>query len=374
MGIIANNNPPLNYAELLDLKLQLFVKPPRENDGGKTSNRYDYQKDWAICKLIELHRGIGDYLLCFEFHDDILVFDSSSNPKKLQSYQVKTKDSTHWTLNSLVSRKSTKNDPEPSILAKMHGHLSSYGDGVEGLNFVTNSKLKGTLINGISTLASSEFGLKELCEADLEKLQAKLKAELDTQDLDRFCEITKVLLGALDISHHREITKARLAELIEQTMPHINYQIGPLYRTIFDEVKSKTDVEDLAINFDQLKRIKSISRAQFQSYLDAISQEAAMKEMSRSIENRLNIEGVAFSFVRDFNRQAKTYEIERMNHDDANLSIAVEKIRSYVAEYSQNKGIFDSMENISSMVDLGNPILSPLYIKTIILFELYGKR
>ncbi|GAG02404.1 unnamed protein product, partial [marine sediment metagenome] len=73
----------------MSLKTQL-IQEPRENAGSKSSNRFDYQKNWALCKLLELHLSGRDYILVLDFHEDILVLDSEVDPKEIEFYQIKT--------------------------------------------------------------------------------------------------------------------------------------------------------------------------------------------------------------------------------------------------------------------------------------------
>ena len=49
-----------------------ILDTPRENAGSISSNRFDFQKDWAICKLLELHEQKTDYVLILDFQEDTL--------------------------------------------------------------------------------------------------------------------------------------------------------------------------------------------------------------------------------------------------------------------------------------------------------------
>ena len=73
----------------VDLKTQFVQKSPRETSGSRSANRFNYQDDWALCKLLEIHNSDDDYVLVLDFHDDIVVLDSASNPKVAIFYQVK---------------------------------------------------------------------------------------------------------------------------------------------------------------------------------------------------------------------------------------------------------------------------------------------
>ena len=69
--------------------LESFVKKPvRESSGSRSSNRFDYQKNWSLCELLELHSRNSEYLMVFEHHEDIVVFDSQTTPLDAIFYQV----------------------------------------------------------------------------------------------------------------------------------------------------------------------------------------------------------------------------------------------------------------------------------------------
>ena len=71
------------------LNQALLTGVPREFSGSTTANRYDFQANFAILKLIELHESAGDYRIAFDYFDDVVVLDSATNPGKIYLYQVK---------------------------------------------------------------------------------------------------------------------------------------------------------------------------------------------------------------------------------------------------------------------------------------------
>ena len=50
---------------------------PDDNSGSPVSNRYGYQKNWAIYKLLELENLGKDYMILMDYHEDIMILDSS---------------------------------------------------------------------------------------------------------------------------------------------------------------------------------------------------------------------------------------------------------------------------------------------------------
>ncbi|MEA4849129.1 MAG: dsDNA nuclease domain-containing protein, partial [Clostridiaceae bacterium] len=124
----------------MDLRETIIKQKPRDNSGSRSANRFEYQKNWALCKLLELYLTRKDYLLIFEYHDDIIILDSEVNPQKVEFYQVKTKDHSEWTLNDLISSSKAKRKIIPSILSKMYINKLNFPSSTQSLNLVSNQK------------------------------------------------------------------------------------------------------------------------------------------------------------------------------------------------------------------------------------------
>ena len=103
------------------------------------SNRFDFQKNWAICKLIELSNLNEDFVLAFEFHEDIIVFDSSENPNFIDFYQIKTKNSGKFNLSALLKKQLQKNGNGNSILGKLFNNKLNFEEETKSLNLVSNT-------------------------------------------------------------------------------------------------------------------------------------------------------------------------------------------------------------------------------------------
>jgi hypothetical protein len=65
----------------MDLSEKLISVPKRENAGGRTANRYSYQQVWAFNHILDLMLEDKDFMLIMEFHDDVIVVNSSRNPQ-----------------------------------------------------------------------------------------------------------------------------------------------------------------------------------------------------------------------------------------------------------------------------------------------------
>ncbi len=68
----------------------IVSKKPRENAGPMAANRFAYQLDWGLGRLLELEESGMPYTVIFDYQDDILVLDSDNDPQYIDFYQVKT--------------------------------------------------------------------------------------------------------------------------------------------------------------------------------------------------------------------------------------------------------------------------------------------
>ena len=72
----------------MSVKDALTKVPQREVSGSRTSNRYSYQKSWGLMRMMEYHLAQNDYLIGFEYHDDIIILDKEDSPTAVEFYQV----------------------------------------------------------------------------------------------------------------------------------------------------------------------------------------------------------------------------------------------------------------------------------------------
>lgn len=361
---------------MIDIKKNIMQIRPRENSGSTSSNRFDFQKNWAICKILELHQKPDDYLLTLDYYDDIIIFDSSSDPKKISFFQVKTNKSPNWTLNSLTSRKKGKTGFLNSHLGKLYDNLEKFGDAVQTLNFITNNKIKGKLKTNLKCEDTSGFCCNDLEKDALDKIIGDLKIEHSLNSLKSFENITYFKLGELSIDKHTEITKGLLVDFLDKNLPTVKYQIAPLYKSIFDEIRKKSNFEKEILNFEELKLKKSISRENFDSYITELQKTENLKDERVSIENRLNAELISFDKIKFFLKNSALYEIKKMNYNDKYLINIEKKIEKLISKnnYDFSNGLYNCMDLVFlDLINLVSPnsVIDNEMLKTIILHKLY---
>lgn len=187
---LAHNTKRKNNKMTGNLLDQLAAKAQRETAGADSASRFDYQKDWAFCRMLRHHLEGDDYLVAFEFHDDVVFLTPSTTPQLAEFCQVKTSSSASpRKLSSLTARPKGKD----SILAKM---MSNF-DGICAAHDVH------VILVSNNTF---DFSASDICAKDIDdklktKLVAKLQDELkgfDPKKLDKLhFKVTGVSLDAM---------------------------------------------------------------------------------------------------------------------------------------------------------------------------------
>lgn len=173
-----------------DLLSDLTSKPQREVAGADSASRFDYQKNWAFCRMIRKHIDGEDYLVAFEYHDDVVFLAPSDAPTLAEFCQVKTSSSPNPRKWSTLTAKPKGKD---SILAKMIANF----DGV-----CASHEVHVILVSN----NAFDFSDKDVCAEDIDKkfkkkLLDKLQAELPGFDAKKFerihFKVTGVSLDAM---------------------------------------------------------------------------------------------------------------------------------------------------------------------------------
>jgi len=294
---------------------EMLVKIPcREHGGAVASNRFDFQKNWALCELIRLHEGNQDYVLVLEHHEDVITLNACSEPDAICFYQVKTKKTGNWTSKALLTRKNTSGSVQPSILGKLYSSYKEFQSATESMNVVSNATFKCELADASK---DSEklicIPVKDLSQKEIDLIEKLLKEEHGLPTSPKVANVTYYLVSDLPYDKHSEVAQARLADLIEGTAPSCSYRIKTAYQAVFDTIRMKTNVEKQPSSYAELVKTKGISRAQFQSMISSIVSGRDHQQLWSDIQGRLNTEGMPFAEVEAIREQWTNLHFERLH-------------------------------------------------------------
>lgn len=364
--------------EYMDLKQRIAEQRPRENSGSRSSNRFDYQKDWAIVKLLELHKTGQDYLLVMDYYDDIIVLDSEVDPKKMEFFQIKT-SGTNWTLPKLLKRNKGERGPLPSIIGKMYGCKLQFPEHTLSINFVSNTYLKVDLKDKkSSSLTKKEMPFADICDKKLSQIIHQIKEEHSLTEDPEFIELTFYKVSDININDREPYVRGKLSDFLEELNPQGTFKPSLAYKSLFDEVKRKNNYEGYIGDFDELSKQKGISRREFSSIINNfIDKDNKVDRMWSLAENRFNAEGVALMEVVELKEAWDTYKIEKMDLTNHYLQDVRKTVGKLMMPYREDKSLTLLYKEIVQPACLAfilsstDDLYNEHYIKAIILMEYF---
>jgi hypothetical protein len=263
-----------------DLLDDLVKKTQREVAGSLTASRLGYQKSWAFCQMLRRHMDQADYLVAFEFHDDVVFLTPGTSPSFAEFFQVKTSGSAALRkLSTLVSRPKQSN----SILGKMwlnfQGICSSYA-------------MRVILVSNVAF----EFADSDICACDLDpkfrdKIISKLKDEIysfSEADIDKLhFMVSGVAIDAMHSYLHGEaleLFKFRFGE-------NNGFNVHSWVRLIQSEIVRKNNYpSDKISSTDELIAKKCLGKADIDLSLALVAKKPAGPDMTL-VNNELQAAG-----------------------------------------------------------------------------------
>lgn len=297
----------------MTLKDEIVSYKP-EPSGSVAADRFDYQRNWAICKLLELHKKQADYAMVIEYHDDICVVDSSAKPQKIAFYQVKTSKNGTYSISKLIKRSKGKSQLKGSVLGKLYQHKIDFKERVESLNVISNARYKVALKpDGNNSQKKETICCSDLHDNEINKIKTALKIEHTLNEEPDFADITYLLVSDISLEHHSEVTHTKLCRFIEEQFPDTKYQGLLVYKSIFDEVRLIGNKQVECSTMKELIAKKAINRKRFTYMLSIVTKPYGLEALGHSIEHRLNSDLTSMLNVRSFKTHWREVIVMEMN-------------------------------------------------------------
>jgi hypothetical protein len=362
------------------LKDKIVSVRPREKSGAISGSRFDFQKDWSICQLLQYHESQSDYVIIFDWQEDLIVMDSEQNPNKVSFYQVKGKQSGNWTLNNLIkSEKDKDGNPLLSIIGKLYDCKAKFEIETFSLNFVSNARFNVKLEDKMSSISKDNICIVELLKSEKEEIKRKIISEhnLNVDPIFEDISFLKVLDLSLDDSPTH--TKGRISDFLDKLFHDRKFHVPSVYRMLFDEVRRRASYHKDILTYTDLITNKGIGRSQFERIIQATCINKDYDDIWNRAEIILYRDGLMYNDIRKLKRQWKKLELERMNpQNDYLVKLNGSIISIYEELESQN--IFNTTNLVESMdrifIVFRERTIFPIsydefFVKAIILSELY---
>lgn len=261
----------------MSLAQRLVEKQQREVGGSLAQERFDYQALWGLALIFSNHEKSKDYAIAFEFHDDVVLLDSSKAPVSVRFYQVKTKNKGHWTLTDLFRRPAPKEDQKEedrplSFMGKLFSNYEAFPDDTAAMSFVSNVPLE-------FAGANQDITFKDCGSDTFAKFLKRLQAEHGsaTNDQAGLMHFVKADLSLHDASTH---TKGKLNNFVVKAHGEIAYNLNGLYRAVVEDCRTRSKYTGDIKSFDDLIRYKAICRADVDNWLATVGAQAKVPEWS----------------------------------------------------------------------------------------------
>lgn len=359
---------------------KLIKTSPREKSGSLSANRFDFQKDWIVCFILDLHLSDQEYLVLCDYFDDVVLIDQEDTScTSISFFQIKTrKGSTKWTYKKLITRKKNKDKKLLySHLGKLYSNYIHFPGETKSLNFVSNQDFNLTLSNKKKSNSLTKIKCSDLDEHVITLINKSLADELNVDcnlqhRPELFFEVTS--LSLLDHENH---TKGRVTDFLSNYISGERYPVEPFYKTLFDEVRRKTSSEEdpsMIKDIAELKKTKGIGKSLISAMLDSIKNVPDMDKLWTDASQRLVAEDVSFIITTKIGYCWKKYEVDRMNTTNDSLQRIRTEIKKCCIQLADDNPEIKALELMNEVLQRVQQLddsetFSPEYIKAMTLME-----
>lgn len=348
---------------------KIAALPPLDVGGPIAANRFDYQKNWTLCELMELYSSCDDFVVICDYHEDVSILDSTTNPSEIKFYQVKTKNKGTWSVKKLVDRPIKSASQGHSYVARLtHMKDSLPGENVK-LFFVTNTEF--SFFPQDRRVAGSTMRFDELSMQHKDELLQALSKELGRKVLVSDYHLV-FNTAQLPLEQHEDNTIGKLTQFLHETFPTIVFDIIPLKRTLFDEIRRKTNCERVTSDFFALVSSKGITKISFSSMLNSARVSGNPDSLWQEIASQLNCEGISFPELKELRAQWKVHEIQRLEPTNTIHRKMHDEIRNTLSKIKE-KTLREIVKKVTREIKKRGEYTQYTadYIKVAVLWEVY---
>ena len=299
----------------------LVMNQPIEKGGAWASGGFSYQCDWGMDKLLTLHKSGNDYIIVFDYHDDIVVLDGEVNLQNVDFYQIKTSHNNQWTINRLTKYEKGGH----SILWKLLSHFAiiSY---TRIIYFVTNDYLSSSMLKIGSTSQNliHFYDLKSTTQASIKKRLEKEDPKVNISKLDNL----HFFINQLHYNWHNEIMIGRVSDFIKESNLSPDLKPKIFYDSLHNEIERKIRYATDITSADDLISEKSFTKKRFDIYLNEINNFETFKKSCESIVGILNNDKVSFKTIKELQRSWKEIQVDLMDYRNYEIRELIKYISS----------------------------------------------
>lgn len=349
-------------ASHLDNWAGLLVDPSICEIGGENNNEgVDYARYLAMAFIIQMEReNHNDYVVIFEYLQDIALIDSSTYPTSAKLVQVKKKSRGTWSKAALCREDKSSSDlstipdvipgaaPEKkkkksstpkklgakSPLGKLHLCVEKLSSTVKTSGiFISNAAFDVKDSAGALAQANTVLPLDTLHTDEVEYVKEKLCKELGVTTLPHLSNISleqsKVIPAAM-----RETVRGMIDEMLAKNYPTLPNISGRLQEQLLSIFSTLSGPPGVISSLPEILERKGFTRTQF---TNIVTSHAATRNATENLDmviDGLKKEGMAARAADRLRAQASRLQIQLVRQPDAkealNWETAVQAARTYI--------------------------------------------
>lgn len=306
-----------------------------ETGGGHAAKGLDFQRWWAVLRMVELKRMDRDFLLLFEAVQDVTELNSPSVPTAVTVYQVKKKDTGLWSWSMLTgttepkpvkgvakAKSSTKTLAKgatapfakvgDSVLGKLHRSVFAFPSmAVEGC-FISNAGCNIPLATGGNSATAMPHNLNALAPSYMKLLSDALTSLGSASSLAP--DLSKLKLKTVAI-HPNDLSSpvvAAVLEMLNAKSPEHAPQARAFAEALVMKVSPLGRHTQQCATFEDLVQERGFSRAEFDEALSQLQAVPDRLALLRRLIAQLQNEGLDFVNVMALDTQATRLAREQL--------------------------------------------------------------
>jgi len=347
---------------------------PRETAGSRSADRFDYQRDWALCRLLELHAQGQPYLILFDYHDDVVVLNSDEDPTKVAFFQVKTKSTGCWTVGDLIRARSGASGPSQSYIAKLYSNRLNFPVETERLTFVSNTYVNCTLRTGASPADQEEISFEDLSAEECDRISAAVKRQCGLASDPTLVGLLIFSAATISLKDHAGHAKGKVTEFLERLLPGRKIRPGAVYAGLAGEIVRRNHCTENCSVFEEIAKKKGLSRGAVESLLQEMRVYDDEVDFWPLIESRLNSEQCPFFRVAALRKRLPVILAKHTDPTNTLLRDAFREIRQMLRSWPPGDKLtiwLDAIVANAPRHGLWRTILDEEDIQVIALINLY---
>jgi hypothetical protein len=357
----------------MSLKDLIVNRMPRDTSGPLASDRFLYQHNWALCRLLEIHQTETDYVITFDHHEDVTILNSEDTPDTIQGFQIKTKSAGNWTLTALTKQQPGKTGGLPSILRKLCELLNQFPQHVILLQVVSNAHLSVPLADGTKSATKTNIRFEELDTESRQSIVSSLAKEFSPQQAPTIDKVFEFQVSDLSLDDHENHTKGKLNAALENLFPGATFPLTPAYRALMGEITARNNNREPCRTYEEFLAKKSISKSRFDRILETCGIVPKQPDWDAA-ESRLNAENAPFGLVRQLRNEWENAILDRFQKRDAVHLRFLERVKDAAEKVKDDPSLMAALDAASAHVKQrlrAEWAYTDIYIKACVLLNLY---